>query len=239
MPSPLRSFLSDAFPTIKADPQACWVSNILSRDIPEQLEPLSPAIKIVDRCNQLTMLKQRASQEHPVDRPHTQQYDDRFLDCLTEACAFAWAVLKKLGTPEFHYREGAPDIYVNPGIWIEAKTIHPSLEDKELRERVFKKGEVAGVTVPISYEGLFRKFEYDFKDAKGKFKRQGTGKNIAFFNLAQLDVSAWLEKKEYILAKLDQWANSKKSSKPTIYIVICYNYNWQGPFRDLSLSDIG
>ena len=104
MPSPIAQFLANVFPTVKADlpqvPSCCWISKVLQRD-PPGLAPLSKAVAVVAHCGQLPALTKRMGDEHPVDRPHQEQYDERLLDCLTVACGFAWALLGHFGWPKF------------------------------------------------------------------------------------------------------------------------------------------
>lgn len=233
----IAALLADAFPAISNGtaqvPADCWVSGVLqkdTRDLRRQagLQRLSDAVTVVSEQGQLPALKRRLETEHPVSRNHLREYDDRLLDCLTEACAFAWAHQRHLGSPAFSHQEGCPDIRVLPDLWIEAKAINRSQENKRATEAMIGGRAVCGaVTDPNP--GLISKFESALADAKRKLNRQGSGRLVVFFNLTWLDESAW-GLKSGVFAQLQDWA--KKVSEPRIHVVVCYLYDWQNPFHD-------
>ena len=102
MTSRLAQFLETVFPTADGDlPAECWVSKVLLKPETVGLNTLSEALEVVERHHQLEALETKLKREHPLDKPHQREYDDRVLDVLTEACAFAWADLRKLGSPKF------------------------------------------------------------------------------------------------------------------------------------------
>ena len=89
------------------------------------LSSLSAAIQVVAEHGQLAALEKRVRQEHTAKRAHREADDDRLLDCLTEACAFAWAASRQLGVPQFDYKAGRPDVHVPPNIWIGQRPYTP------------------------------------------------------------------------------------------------------------------
>jgi hypothetical protein len=95
---------------------------------------VSDAIQVIEQHGQMAPLQRCVRQEHPGRRAHRSEDDDRLMDCLTEACAFAWADLRGLGTPRFDYRTGKPDIFVPPDLWIEAKSIPGGCEIRDISD---------------------------------------------------------------------------------------------------------
>jgi hypothetical protein len=230
--SRLAEVLAEVFPSIakrSAGTADCWVAQLLQHDHPRDSAGISRAIETVDRYDELSALELRLTREHPVDRPHQGQYDERVLDCLTEACAFAWADMRQLGCPAFCWAAGAPDIHT-PTHWIEAKAIHRSKEAKELSQRM-PRNEV--VTYGCREPGirLIGKFDSAFEDAKRKFERQQGGNRVVFFNFTWLDEFSW-HSGDQVLDELKDWAKSKAIREPTIDVVMCYAYNWERPFWD-------
>ena len=231
MSSRLMRLLREVFPTLADNPAAqpqCWVSKTLKRDRPK-LKAVSEAIQVVERYGQIGPLPARLKREHPVDKPHQRQYDERLLDALTEACAFAWADLRNLGSPRFSDAEGAPDIHLDTGYWVEAKAIHSSLEEAKRTEAMLE-GRVDTGAVTEAGPGLFNKFDSAFADAGKKFNRQGGEANVVFFNLTMLDSPQWFA--DDTLARVAEWAGEKELREPATRVVICYSYDWREPVKD-------
>ncbi len=228
--SMLSQFLSHVFPElVENDAFECWVTKAIQNQHPG-LNVISEAIQVVEKHDQSNALACKIRREHPKDRTHDPQYDARVRDCLTEACALAWADIRGLGTPEFCDVEGAPDLLTSIGCWVEVKAIHAS-EDDVARTKQMRQGTIDSGQVRQPHSGFYSKFESAFQDSKRKFQRQNSHANIVFFNLAVLDTPQ-IPIKGDVLAYLSQWAGSKEETSPDTQIIICYSYDWQNPCRD-------
>ena len=176
----------------------------------------------------------RVRREHPLNSPHNQQYDARVRDCLTEACAFAWASRRGIGNPKFSDEEGTPDILLDDGRWIEVKAIHHSQEE-DARMKDMLCGNIVSGQVTEAGPGLYKKFESSLADAMKKFGRQrqqdNAESNLVFFNLNSLD-GPTIPEKEATLGNLVEWAQGIETEKPGVRLVMCYSYNWKEPLRD-------
>ena len=235
----LSRFLSDTFPTLTEAPDSdpCWVAKVISlRD--EGLFALSDALEVVEIGGEINSFRTRLKREHPLDKIHDEQYDWRVKDCLTEACAFAWATQRDLEPLTFSDTEGTPDIRLSDGRWVEVKAIHPSQEEDERMKRMLAGGIDSG-QVALPGSGLYRKFEAALEDTVKKFKRQNqqaSNPNIVFFNLTGLDTPPSF-RKDSALASLKEWADSvehhrKDDKAADVKLVMCYKYEWKAPFRD-------
>ncbi len=239
MPSSIASLLAGLFPALATDSPLepdCWVARVLKADPPE-LARLSSAIDVVGLRGQLPILRRRIANEHPTRRAHRAADDLRLLDCLTEALAFAWAESSLTGSPSLTANvPGAPDVYVDTGArdtssWIEAKAIHASERDRQLTRWMRKTGEVVLGTVEPAGRGLWNKFVSDFYDAKRKFDKNTAGKHIVFFNVT-FDTDL-IPRKQETFDQADTLATALEAREPSIKIVICYNYSWLEPIRNL------
>jgi hypothetical protein len=199
---------------------------------PQSLRLIARALEAVDRCGELPRLTQRFVLEHPLHRAHRRDYDEQFITCLTEGCALAWADLRHLGPLRFTSQiEGAPDIQAESGLWIEAKSIGPSKEDRQLVESMrASKGPHVG-TPRLPAEGLWRKFDYVLSDTQKKLDRQTQREGVLFLHLTTLDIQSWPLKDEFF-ALLPAWMERKKVEAPNIRIVVTYSYDWQTPVID-------
>ena len=236
----LAKFLNDTFPGLDRATAArsCWIVNAIRSERVE-LNVFSEALEIVFRYGEAKSLQTKLSREHPLDRDHDPQYDARVRDCLTEACAFAWAVYWDQGTPVFCDKEGTPDILLADGRWIEVKAIHRSLEDEERMGRMLA-GDVDSGTVQEPAPGLYNKFWSSFTDSVKKFERQGhdetSTSNLIFFNLTTLDVPQ-MPITDHVLDSLTEWAQEAEKAIQEdkalgdVKLVMCHSYNWKAPFR--------
>ena len=235
----LSRFLSDTFPTLTEASESdwCWVAEAIETQH-SSVSVLSDALEVVELHGELDSLQTKLKREHPLDKKHNEQYDWRVKDCLTEACAFAWATLRNLKPVAFCDTEGTPDIRLDDGRWVEVKAIHPSQEEG-VRMRRMLKGEIDSSQVAPPDSGLYRKFEAALEDAGRKFKRQSqqaSGPNIVLFNLTGLDTPQ-VSKENSILTDLRRWADSvehrrKDKKAAAVKLVMCYKYDWKAPFRD-------
>jgi hypothetical protein len=170
--------------------------------------------------------------EHPVDRAHRRDYDEQLITCLTEGCALAWADLRRLGPLCFTSQvEGAPDIQAQSGLWIEAKSIGPSKEDRQLVESMRASREPHIGTPRLPAEGLWRKFDCAVRDTQKKLDRQTQREGVLFLHLTTLDIQSLLLEDGFF-ALLPEWVKRKKLEAPNIHIVVTYSYDWQTPVID-------
>lgn len=245
MSSQLELLLAECFPSIAPSPSRphdCWVALLLhllsvsDRWVQEFQEP-SDAVQVITAHGQREQLISRLRDEHPTVRQHQAQYDERLRDVLTEALAFAWADLRQLGAPRFDYSEGMPDIHVEDFGWIEAKTIHNSNKDREFwaKQRVGDVLTGTGVVTDVNSlpEGLRNKLESIWEDAMRKFSRCPPGRGVIYVHIASLDwdLSRGFTNEE-TRAQSSVWADSKRSAKRQVDIVLSYDYSWRHPFRD-------
>src|SRR5687767_11213976 len=116
--SQLSEVLAAACPTIAADPAGvthwCWVARALLRDGHAGLEPLVAAVAEVERCDQRDTLVRSIRDAHPARAAHSREHDRLVQDCLTEACAFAWATSRGMQV-RFDKRTGLPDLRAEDG----------------------------------------------------------------------------------------------------------------------------
>ena len=152
---------------------------------------------------------------------------------MTEACAFAWAALRELGTPRFCEDEGAPDIHLETGRWIEVKSVHNS-DDEHKRMEQMLEGQFNSGHVSMPPIGFYKKFCDSFMDSLKKFDRQNRQEgipNVVFFNLNSLDTPQ-LANEESVNTMLRMVAEEFEKLYPKVKVVMCYSYNWKSPFRD-------
>lgn len=140
--------------------------------------------------------------------------DRQLINCFTEACAFAWADARQLGQPTFDYRTGAPDVYVDPASWVEAKSIGPSDVNRKLTKYMMESGAFVTGTVPTVGPGILAKFQYSYDDAKKKFARQSTGCYVTFFNLTEVDTEL-VPRRAEILEQICHWARDMTNQNPS------------------------
>ena len=240
--------MTDTFPGLNdaAASNECWIIKAIRNERPE-LDVFSEALEVVCLDGEVKSLQPKLKREHPSDREHDRQHDDRVLDCLTEACAFAWVVWRGLGTPAFCDEEVTPDILLPDGRWIEVKAIHRSLEDDERMRRMLA-GEVDSGTVSEPAPGLYGKFRSSLKDAVKKCERQGknenTEPNVVFFNLAALDVPQMLLT-DHVLDSIAEWAEEaekalrENKTLGDVKLVMCHSYNWKAPFSVIGGVKVG
>lgn len=226
----LSQFLAYVFPElVENSALECWVIKAIQSQHPG-LNVLLEAIRVIEKCDQSNALACKIRREHPIGKTHDPQYDAGVTDCLTEACALAWADLRGLGVPEFCDSQGAPDIVTSTKCWVEAKAIHASREDIAQTKQMLQGTIISGhVTQP--HPGLYNKFESAFQDSQKKFQRIGSRDNIVFFNLTILDIPQ-IPRKEEVFSSLSLWAESREEMNPGARIVICYGYDWRAPCRD-------
>ena len=237
----LSRLLNSVFPGTadSAAAEGCWVARAINSQHKE-LDVFSDALAEVEKWEELQSLRAKVQREHPLDRDHDPQYDRAVRDILTEACAFAWASSRNLGPLKLWDAEGAPDIFLGTGNWIEVKAIHSSDEEAERTQRMLS-GEIVSGQVTEPGPGLYRKFRDSLMDAIKKFSRQNTqeasGPNIVFFNLTGLDTPSMVIK-EAVMESLRRWASESEreieegEESMDVKLVLCFRYQWQSPFRE-------
>ena len=229
----LTDLLNELFPNIISNKQSeCWIGKEKAIN-PSDLQMLHDAIEIVQKHEQLKKLKKRMVQEHPVNKTHKEQYDERLRDCITEACAFAWACEKKLGMPVFDYSKGAPDVHIPPDCWIEAKAIHRSDQSKMDMKKMLN-GQIICKNITDDMENtnvsrLLYILQNAYDNSHKKFLRVNSTKSLVFFNIHEIGEGippiADDMKKDII-----NWAQKKRKATPEIELVICERYQWNNPF---------
>lgn len=228
--SSFTRLLADAFPSIATDPKdaACVLSRHYYDDRPE-MALISTAIDVAITQDQRGTLIDKLKREHPGDREHLEQYDERVFDVLTEACALAWATgHPQLGTPLFSTAEGTPDIRCKADWWIEAKAIGSSEENKQRIRWLLDTGGVDTGVVAHPTSGLLDKFVSAFEDAQRKVERQNGGRLIVFFNLTSLDLPQ-LPIEQEVLRQVIAKVAALGAKQPDTETVLCYRYNWPNP----------
>ncbi len=228
--SVLAQFLARALPTAAnhPGPSNCWAWKVMHNDYAE-LAGLSAAIEVVEKRHQLAALERRVRQEHRKCRALKSQTDfleyveedSRLLDCLTEACAFAWAYCRGLGVPRFDHRQGMPDIHIPPDLWVEAKAVHQSEASRKDWTNSFDENRVLA-------------FKSKFKEANEQLKRAGAKRGVIFFNLTAADITHMLRREE-LLAQYGVVLDEMEAAYPAASAVLCYNYEWWHPVRDPDL----
>ena len=230
-------FLSGIFPELTTEhaPPECWIVQAIHHT-ESMLDTFSEAVQVIEKHGGLEALLARVKREHPTSRPHNEQYDARVRDVLTEACAFAWASMRNLGVPTFTVHEGAPDIQLNTGRWIEAKAIHNSRRDDERIRDMIGGAIVSGRGKTLGPE-VFRKLESALNGALRQFDRQNGQASVVFFNLTALDMDTSRHEGDPF-SMLGEWAKDKEEElrrlgkTGDVALVLCYGYNWKNPFRD-------
>ena len=196
------------------------------------MQMLSEAIDAVDRQGQLDVLKRRIRNEHPSRREHRPEYDGGLLDALTEACAFAWVDLRRIGAPVLTATTpGSPDLRIDVDGWLDAKAIHPSAVDQVRTERLMRTGGMDVGTVTAPGPGFLGKFESAYANAQQKFERVGATRKFVFFNLTAIDIDS-IPLKVEIFDGIRRWADRTERDDPTTRIAICFAYDWRSPIRD-------
>jgi hypothetical protein len=233
VPSLLADLLTEGNPTIAADPGSapdCWVAQVLLRDR-AKMELFSPALDVARVWGQLVRLRRRVRQEHPARRRgHSPYDDDRLLDCLTEACAFAWTDARHPSVPVSDYHEGVPDIAVPPIGWIEAKAISPGREARAEFKRA-KQGMVhGGGLINTGRPSRLHAVENAIGDAKRKLTKQQPASGIVSINLAELSFAETLVEDE-IERDYAEWADGADRDTPSIKIALVRGCKWRAPFR--------
>jgi hypothetical protein len=191
---------------------------------------LSSAIEIVTSYDERDSLKKKLCEAHPLDRRHDRQHDDRLLDVLTEACAFAWAAqVARLGRPHFCFQPGAPDLQLDPEGWVEAKAVHPSEEDQRLSKRMLEERLVVSGQPMAARQGLYEKVRADFNKAGAQLAGRD-GPRIVFFNLTALDLPqrAVEEVEEAELDSVATLIQALVRKEPDVdAAAFCHGYLWE------------
>ncbi|MGE3273358.1 MAG: hypothetical protein AB7P40_31785, partial [Chloroflexota bacterium] len=129
--------------------------------------------------------------EHPLSRKHRCEFDDGLIAVLTEVCAFSWADSRGLGPLCFtSSMPGVPDIQGKNGLWIEAKSILPSAQDRRLTKMMLESGAFICGDVEMPGDGLWNKLEYVLADTKKKLARQTRQEGVLFLHIVSLDTAS-------------------------------------------------
>ena len=218
----LSNFLQQVFPELAGETEGtdCWVTRAMISEN-SGLKILSRALEKVAEDGSLETLKNKVRREHPVEASHQQQYDARVRDCLNEACAFAWCSTQKTGRAVLVDEPGQPDLFIDTGHWVEAKSIHSSVSNDIVMKDMIA-GSIISGSVQSPHPTLFKKFDDALLDARKKFARVGSTASIVFFNLAAVDIGQW-PKVESIKDTLMAWATDQERNYNGLGIVICFS----------------
>jgi hypothetical protein len=160
-----KCFPADEFPATCSVSQAWSVGQ----------EDLADILRAVEAAGQLVTLKERIRREHPTDRPHVQQHDDRLWDALFEAAALAWTAEWSGREPMFWDKPGQPDIRVSDFAWIEAKVVHRSEDENEFLRDAIERTDGLVLRGPSElahpHPTLLKKLDHGWTDALRKFER--------------------------------------------------------------------
>lgn len=227
----LVELLLEAFPQFSALSDECWITGAVE----ENQWDFGPEIVVATRLGGRPDVIRRLREEHPVNRSHREEHDDRMLTVFTEVEAFAWAAdVAHLGSPRFITREGAPDLQVGDW-WIEAKTVERSAQAREvgrqerplLKQKGFTIRHLTGVLPPS--DGLLRKFQSQLEDSLKKWDRQARSGHLAvFYNLEM--ISSHVERQR-VRDQVCAWAEEAESRSEAT-VVVAYNWQWQTPLYD-------
>lgn len=231
--TPLTAFLSGVFPRSGSLDGACWVRQAIEGG----QDDLREALELVRSSGGLDSLSDRVRVEHPIDRAHRREYDDRLLDILiTETEAFAWAATN-LGSPVFVQVAGSPDLYVaDTATWVEAKSVHLSDAEKLERRALDRTLQQEGIAVrgirelgPIP-DAVFRKMAEQTDDALKKLERQAGGQLVVYFKV-ELDFGTTIRDAP---TQLTEWAQ-EKANRARIRIVLSRGRrDWRSPLADVN-----
>ena len=224
--------LREAFPQHAYLPERCPIS--LALEVNQN--DFSDVVEVVSRCGERAPLIERLRATHPRDACHREQFDGRFWNVWTEACAFAWAVeVARFDCARFTDDTGKPDLIVDSQTWLEAKTIETSPKETRTLERMAELSDRANLPVsrgPCSpsppHPNLIKKFHDGLKDALAKRDRQGVGGIIVFFCLAGID---WPTDRDAAYRAIRAWARDAGAKSGT-RVVISERANWNDPFVD-------
>lgn len=230
--APLTTFLTDAFPDRERFPSGCWITRAITTHYSGRGS--GEAVAAVIQSGKSQDLARRLRLEHPADRPHLPEHDRGVTNALTEAEAFAWAwQVAEIGEPDFVWEEGAPDLAVKEGCWIEAKTVRTSDFDnsewERARDQARPRGELPMRSGQVrSIDARFaRKLDSQLENALGKWMTQRKGSNLIVFYCINLDIDIdWDE----AWAAIGSWIQSCR--RPGVRVVACDNHRWRQPIVD-------
>ena len=230
-PTVLCELLAEAFPEWQDLPGGCWVRQAMERNS----DGWSSAIRSVPKSGGRALLLERLQREHPPKRRSDAGADEALHAVFGECEAFAWAAkVAELPNPRFEFLvEGSPDVLCDGPVWVEAKTIRPSDDDREAERAAFAKSAIGfRMADPIEASpGLFRKFEMAFSDGLRKFSRVSEGPKepsfVLFFHVLMFD----LEVNDKVFDRFSAWAR-EHASQTNVRIVLVFNFRWEAPWFD-------
>jgi hypothetical protein len=196
------ALLLDAFPS-RSLPVDCDVERNLLFNHPD----CDPITRVVTTFGGRNALIGRLRRVHPVDRDHRREFDEQLWDVVTEATAFAWTA-NRLAPPTFTDDHGRPDIFVEPGLWVEAKRIGPSATERPVRRAMAAVADqthlIMRTTSRLSapHATFLKKFSDGLTDALGKARPTGH-RLLVFFEVAGIDFGT---RRDIATDSVVQWA---------------------------------
>jgi hypothetical protein len=241
----LESLLRSAFPDGPSDAsngEYCLLAEALAGRSGGRWDE---AISTVRRLGATGDVVDRLRAAHPTDRPHRNQFEDRFIDVFTECEAFARSAdVAKLGTPRFVSRNDkskSPDLFVEGWGWVEAKSIHSSDEDKGVWRTARVEANRTG-SFPVQFEipqkasdGFYKKVADQAESAVRQRPRPGDSSSARFgifMHILVLDIPVF---DDDIWPRIAQWA-SDFARTHGLRLVVCYNFDWRHPRIDVDFS---
>ncbi len=228
MPSLLVTLFNEALGAEASFPPDCSVSLAREEDQPDYAD----VIDSVNRGGGRPILIRKLRETHPLGQPHQVQYDQRLWDVLTEARTFAWAQdVMTLGKTRFMTDEGAPDVWTDSDVWVEAKAVWRSKAETELLRQMLdveRRGFIVrgGRDLEPPVSGLLHKFDEKLDDAIRKWRRQTTGRLLVYFELRGIDFGVSPRQAQ---AAVVDWA-ARRAAKERVGIAIWRGGDWCSPF---------
>ncbi|MBT3941145.1 MAG: hypothetical protein HOC77_14190 [Chloroflexi bacterium] len=229
--TPFVAILREAFANHSNLPERCAIN--LAYEVNQ--EDFSDVVEIVSRCGAREGLVARLRTTHPVGPNHLGQYDRHFWTVWTEACAFAWAKnVAGFDRPRFTDDRGKPDLLVGSSMWLEAKTVERSPDERRALDQMAEASDrgrpqyrmTYGFSVP--HPTIVKKFNDGLSDALTKLARQGFGEIIVYFELDGID---WGTDEHAALKAIDEWS-ATESSNTGARIVVTRGGRWREPLID-------
>lgn len=217
--------LMEAFPSWRELPVDCAVPKafeVNQRDFADE-------VAVVTERGGRADLVARLARTHRDGRVHNGEWDDRLWDVMTEAEAFAWAAGHFRREVSFTDDSNKPDISVEPGWCVEAKTVWTSVQETRLLREMVDASDrgVLQVRVKSKFDDphptLLHKFENGLANALGKPRPAGA-RLVVFFHLTGIDFGT---KRQEALGEIARWA---KLNADSCGIVICWRGRWAEPW---------
>jgi hypothetical protein len=237
----VEALLREAFPNPPlhwAELENCLVNEAVSGRADSRRDD---AIEVVQHWGGRSGLISRLREEHPIGRPHDEQFDVGLANAFVECEAFAWAAeVAALGVPRFlpRAKRKTPDIEIPGWGWVEGKSIGISESDRDVWRTAYATARQRGSRFPtvigkpsLADERFYQKVDSAAKNAVGQWEAVGgsAGGNLALFLHVALDSNVF---DDHVWDNLGSWADGFAAATHA-RVVICYNFSWRGPRVDV------